>query len=108
MKITKDLVFFITGGASGLGEATARYIHSLGATVAVVDMNEERLELLRKDLKERILCMRCDVTNEEEVRKAIEETVKTFGSLHAALACAGVAPASMTLTSKGALDTKLF
>jgi NADP-dependent 3-hydroxy acid dehydrogenase YdfG len=46
MKITPDFVFFITGGASGLGEATAREIHALGAKVAIVDMNEERLQLL--------------------------------------------------------------
>ncbi len=46
MKIIKDLVFFITGGASGLGEATVREIHALGANVAIADFNEERLELL--------------------------------------------------------------
>lgn len=57
MKITSDLVFFITGGASGLGEATARLMHSLGCKVAVADMNEERLNLLAKDLKTNILCV---------------------------------------------------
>lgn len=43
MKITKDFVFFITGGASGLGEAAVREIHALGGRVAIADMNEERL-----------------------------------------------------------------
>ena len=46
MKITGDLVFFITGGASGLGEATVRDIHAMGAKVAVADFNDERLALL--------------------------------------------------------------
>jgi NAD(P)-dependent dehydrogenase (short-subunit alcohol dehydrogenase family) len=43
MRITKDLVFFVTGGASGLGEAAVREVHSHGARVAIADMNEERL-----------------------------------------------------------------
>ena len=108
MKITKDLVFFITGGASGLGEATVREIHALGARVAIADMNEERLALLRTELKERILTFKCDVTKEEDVKAAIEQTVKTYGVLHVALACAGIAPVSLTLSSKGSLDIPLF
>jgi NAD(P)-dependent dehydrogenase (short-subunit alcohol dehydrogenase family) len=39
MRITKDTVFFITGGASGLGEAAVREIHAHGARVAIADMN---------------------------------------------------------------------
>ena len=108
MKITKDLVFFITGGASGLGEATVREIHALGARVAIADMNEERLALLRTELKERILTFKCDVTKEEDVKAAIEQTVQTYGVLHVALACAGIAPVSLTLSSKGSLDIPLF
>ena len=108
MKITKDLVFFITGGASGLGEATVREIHALGARVAIADMNEERLALLRTELKDRILTFKCDVTKEEDVKAAIEQTVQTFGVLHVALACAGIAPVSLTLSSKGSLDIPLF
>ena len=43
MKITPDMVFFITGGASGLGESTVRRIHSQGAKVAIADWNVENL-----------------------------------------------------------------
>jgi 3-hydroxyacyl-CoA dehydrogenase/3-hydroxy-2-methylbutyryl-CoA dehydrogenase len=46
MRITGDLVFFITGGASGLGEATVRRIHAAGAMVAIADMNKERMEMI--------------------------------------------------------------
>ena len=46
MKLTSDLIIFITGGASGLGEATVRLLHSYGCKVGVADMNEERLTLL--------------------------------------------------------------
>lgn len=108
MKITKDLVFFITGGASGLGEATVREIHAAGASVAIADMNEERLALLKSELKERVLTIKCNVTKEEEVKKAIEATVEAFGTVHAALACAGIAPVSLTLSSKGSLDMDKF
>ena len=108
MKITSDLVFFITGGASGLGEQTARDIHAQGAKVAIADFNEERLAMLKSELKERILTIKCDVTKEEDVQRAVEETVKAFGTIHAALACAGVATITPTLTSKGPLDTSVF
>ena len=108
MKLTKDLVVFITGGASGLGEETAREIHAAGCKVAIADMNEERLELMQKELKDRVLCIKCDVSSEEDVKRAIDETVKVFGTVHVAIACAGVLLASSTLTSKGSLDIKLF
>ncbi len=75
MKITKDMVFFVTGGASGLGEAAVREIHAAGARVAIADMNEERLNMIKKDLKERVLVIKCDVSKEEEVKSAIEKTV---------------------------------
>jgi NAD(P)-dependent dehydrogenase (short-subunit alcohol dehydrogenase family) len=109
MKITKDLVFFITGGASGLGEATVREIHALGAKVAIADMNDERLALLKNELKERIVTVKCDVTKEEDVKRAIDATVEAFGTVHVALACAGIAPVSLTLSAKGAsLDMNVF
>ena len=52
--------------------------------------------------------MKCDVTQESQVESAIKATVEKFGSLHVALACAGVAWPSMMLTSKSSLDTKRF
>ena len=98
MRITQDFVFFITGGASGLGEATVRLLHSKGCKVAIADFNEERLNLLKTELKERLLTIKCDVTKEDDVKHAIDLTVKEFGTIHAALACAGVATVTPTLT----------
>ena len=108
MKITEGLVAFVTGGASGLGEAAVRRLHSQGATVVIADMNTERLDILKNELKTRVLTLLCDVSKESDVKDAIDKTVATFGALHVALACAGVAWPSMTLTSKGSLDLKLF
>jgi 3-hydroxyacyl-CoA dehydrogenase / 3-hydroxy-2-methylbutyryl-CoA dehydrogenase len=108
MKVTKDMVFFITGGASGLGEAAVREIHAHGAKVAIADMNEERLNMLKNELKERVIVMKCDVTKEEDVKAAIDKTVQAFGTIHSVLACAGIASVSPTLSSKGSLDMNLF
>ncbi|TNV76104.1 hypothetical protein FGO68_gene9599 [Halteria grandinella] len=108
MRITKDTVFFITGGASGLGEATVRELHAAGARVAIADMNVERMDLIKAELKERVVAFKCDVTKEEEVKAAVEGTVKEYGTIHAALACAGIATVSPTLSSKGSIDLNLF
>ena len=43
MKVTKDMVFFITGGARGLGEATVRRLHAAGARIAIADINPDDL-----------------------------------------------------------------
>eukprot|EP00351_Strombidinopsis_sp_SopsisLIS2011_P002277 CAMPEP_0116874254 /NCGR_PEP_ID=MMETSP0463-20121206/5692_1 /TAXON_ID=181622 /ORGANISM="Strombidinopsis sp, Strain SopsisLIS2011" /LENGTH=75 /DNA_ID=CAMNT_0004517667 /DNA_START=19 /DNA_END=246 /DNA_ORIENTATION=- len=75
MKITKDTVVFVTGGASGLGEETVRRLHSQGAKVAIADMNIERMDIIQKDLKDRVLTFKCDVTKEDDVKLAIEKTV---------------------------------
>lgn len=64
MKITSDLVVFITGGAGGLGEATVRMLYSKGAKrICVADFNSEKLEALKRDLPE-ILTIKCDVSIE--------------------------------------------
>jgi NAD(P)-dependent dehydrogenase (short-subunit alcohol dehydrogenase family) len=101
MKLTKDLVIFITGGASGLGEATVREVHAAGCKVGVADLNQEALDNLKNELGGRIFTTKCDVSKEEDVKRAIDETVKAFGTIHVALACAGVAAFTPTLTVTG-------
>ena len=91
-----------------MGEATVREIHAKGARVAIADMNQERLDLIKNELKERVVVFKCDVTKEEDVKKAIDGTVEAFGTIHAVLACAGIATVSPTLSSKGGLDMNLF
>ena len=61
MKISSDLVVFVTGGASGLGEATVRMLYEKGCRkVCVADFNTEKLEALSNDLLG-ILTVKCDV-----------------------------------------------
>lgn len=103
-----NLVVFVTGGASGLGEATVRYLHKNGCKVSVADMDQERMNLLLKELGgDRLITFRCNVTIEEDIKQAIEGTVQQFGTIHVALACAGVAWPSMTLTSSSSLDMNI-
>ena len=109
MRIDKGTVVFVTGGASGLGCATVRRLHGLGACVAIADMNEDAMKALCEELGgDNIIYMKCDVTSEDMVQECIKVTVEKWGRLDAAITCAGVANPVMTLTSKGALNMKTF
>ena len=67
-------------------------------------MNEDRMNLLKNELKERIITFKCDVSNEEDVKKAMYGTVDAWGSIHVALAVAGVLMPVLTHSSKGLMD----
>jgi NAD(P)-dependent dehydrogenase (short-subunit alcohol dehydrogenase family) len=89
-------VALITGAASGIGLAITRRFVQEGATVAMLDYNLEKLErskdeLLKMDKKARILDVRCDITKEDDVISAVQETAKQFGQLDVAVNNAGVA-----------------
>ena len=94
MRIDKSTVVFVTGGASGLGCAAVRRLHSLGACVAIADMNEGEL------CGTNIIYMKCDVTSEDAVHACILATVEKWGRLDVALNCAGVANAVNTISMK--------
>ena len=69
----------VAGGASGLGEATARELAARGARVAIADLNEERGPALAEELGG--LFTPADVTDEERVSAAVEDAVEAFGGL---------------------------
>ena len=108
MKIGEGTVVFVTGGASGLGEAAVLDLHAKGASVAVADMNIAAMQALHAKLQERIFCISCDVTKETDVKRAIEQTVTKFGKIDVALASAGVIKRAPILSSQGPLNTKIF
>jgi len=72
----------VTGGASGLGEATARALIAEGANVAIWDLNEELGTAVAQSLGEKACFMKVDVTDEKAVEAAIEAVVAKFGALH--------------------------
>lgn len=91
----------VTGGASGLGEATARLFHEQGANVVILDLNTERGEALAAELGERVRFIRTDVSQEADVQAAIDLAISIFGGLHIAVSCAGIAEARKTLGKVG-------
>ncbi|MCA9616989.1 MAG: SDR family NAD(P)-dependent oxidoreductase, partial [Myxococcales bacterium] len=93
MKIEGAAVL-VTGGASGLGEATVRALVGAGAKAVIVDMNAERGDALVKELgADKAIFVKTDVSKEDEVKAAVEAAGK-LGTLRIAVNCAGVGWAS--------------
>ncbi|MEO6285271.1 MAG: 3-hydroxyacyl-CoA dehydrogenase [Dyadobacter sp.] len=83
----------ITGGASGLGEATARLFLGQGANVVVLDLNEVAGEKLELEFSDRLKFFKADVSIEADVQNAIDEAIRSFQSIQIVINCAGIAPA---------------
>jgi NAD(P)-dependent dehydrogenase (short-subunit alcohol dehydrogenase family) len=95
----KGIGALVAGGASGLGEATARELFARGARVAIVDLNEERGPRLAEELGG--LFTAADVTDEERVSAAVEEAMDAFDGLRLAVSCAGIGWAERTVGREG-------
>lgn len=109
MRIGEGTVIFVTGGASGLGKRAVIELHAKGASVAIADVDVAALQALHAQLQERVLCIPCDVTQEAQVKRAVEQTVETFGRLDVALASAGIIRRAPTLSSQNrSFDTDVF
>ena len=93
----ENKVAIVTGGASGLGEATARLYSELGAKVAVLDMNEERGNEIAEELGSNVIYRNVNVSNEESVAAAIKDTVSEFGAIHICNNFAGISSACKTV-----------
>lgn len=91
----------VTGGASGLGAATARELIACGARVAILDLGRSPGEELAKELGPGALFCPTDVTREEEVEAAVTRATQSFGGLHIGVNCAGIGWAQRTITREG-------
>ena len=80
----------VAGGASGLGEATARRLHADGARVVIADLNAERGAALASELGERATFARTDVTDGDSVTAAVEVAAAVPGGLRISVCCAGI------------------
>ena len=96
MQLTNSTAI-VTGGASGLGEATTRLLASNGANVVILDLNDERGNALAEELGANVRFHRTNVTDEADVQSAINLAIETFGGLHINVNCAGVAEARKTV-----------
>lgn len=93
--------FFVTGGGSGLGEATARSLAQAGASVLIADLNDERGATVAGEIGAPSRFERVDVTDEASVAAAVSAAVDAFGRLDGAVSCAGIAIAQKLLGREG-------
>jgi NAD(P)-dependent dehydrogenase (short-subunit alcohol dehydrogenase family) len=95
----KGKVFIVTGGASGLGEGTARMLAREGATVVVADVQADKGEALAREIGGAFV--RCDVTQEADGQAAVAKAV-SLGKLMGLVNCAGIAIGVKTVGKDGA------
>ena len=101
----QDNVFFVTGGASGLGEATVRMLAECGARVVVADVNESSGERLASELGGSVRFARVDVTDEGSIQRGLA-VASDLGTLRGVVNAAGIVLAEKVLGKNGphALD----
>ena len=96
-------VFIVTGGASGLGEGTARMFAANGGKVVVADLQVDRGQQVAQEIGG--LFVRCDVTQEADGRAAVEAATAA-GKLMGLVNCAGIATAGKTVGRDGATRSR--
>jgi NAD(P)-dependent dehydrogenase (short-subunit alcohol dehydrogenase family) len=97
----KDSVFIVTGGASGLGGATARMLVAAGGKVVIADLKETEGNALAAELGASARFGRTDVTDEASGKAAIAAAVQSFGTIHGLVNCAGVVHGERILGKDG-------
>jgi len=100
MKV-EDSTFLVSGGSSGLGAACVRRLAAGGAKVMIADVNRTAGENLAKELGDRVRFVATDVTDESSVQNAVTTCGSTFGGVHGAILCAGIAVAEKVLGKSG-------
>jgi NAD(P)-dependent dehydrogenase (short-subunit alcohol dehydrogenase family) len=98
-------VFIVTGGASGLGEGTARMLAAKGARVVIADMQADKGQAVAQEIAGAFV--RCDVSQEADGQAAVNQAV-SMGKLMGLVNCAGIAPAEKTVGKNGAHGLALF
>jgi NAD(P)-dependent dehydrogenase (short-subunit alcohol dehydrogenase family) len=98
VKIDSSIAAIVTGGASGLGEATARKLASLGAKVAIFDLQRERGERVAGEIGG-VFC-ETDVTSDDSVDAALAKARAAHGVARVAICCAGIGVAQRTVSKK--------
>jgi NAD(P)-dependent dehydrogenase (short-subunit alcohol dehydrogenase family) len=101
-------VAIVTGGASGLGEGTARRLLADGAKVAIFDRDAGKGEALTAQFSGKAKFFNVDVSDEASVTAAVEGTKAAFGAIHILVNCAGVGIAGRTFGKKGPLPLADF
>lgn len=107
--IIANKVAVVTGGASGLGEATVRNFIKQGGRALVIDLNDERgMKLVDELGDDKVIYKKTDVTSEEQVKKALELAIHKWGQIDVCVNCAGIAPGQKTVGKHGAHALDVF
>ena len=96
---TKGVAALVTGAASGMGEATARYLADAGAKVAFLDIDKDKIADSAKECSG--VAVECDVTSEESMETAVATARKHHGVARILINCAGIAPAARIVSREG-------
>lgn len=96
-----NAVVIVSGGGSGLGEATVREFVVAGARVVIADRVIDKGEALASELGARVAFRATDVTCEDDVRAVVATALERFGSLQGLVNCAGVGPARKIIDRDG-------
>ncbi|MEH7355899.1 3-hydroxyacyl-CoA dehydrogenase [Neobacillus drentensis] len=104
----QDCRAIVTGGASGLGEATVRNIVQNGGKSVIFDQSEENGVRLQNELGEAVLFLKADVTKEEDIQEAVNKAAEYMGGVNTVVNCAGIGIAEKVLGRNGAHNLALF
>jgi 3-hydroxyacyl-CoA dehydrogenase / 3-hydroxy-2-methylbutyryl-CoA dehydrogenase len=105
---SKDVVAVVTGGASGLGEASVRELVKKGARVVIVDIDTDKGETLAAAIGANAVFVKTDITSEADVRQAIQKAIDAFGKINVVINCAGIVNPGKLIGRKGPLPLESF
>jgi NAD(P)-dependent dehydrogenase (short-subunit alcohol dehydrogenase family) len=106
MEINEKISAIVTGGASGLGEATARMLSSVGANVAIFDLDENKGLAVSEKINSDFY--KVDVTDTVSVNQAVSSFLKQNEGIQIVVNCAGIGPAAKTVSRGEPHSSELF
>jgi len=101
-------VALVTGGASGLGEATVKMLYENGARVAILDVDKAMGTKLKSELGNQAIFIKTDITDELSVQSALDIVMKEFSKIQVVVNCAGVAGAQKVFGKNGPMSLNEF
>lgn len=101
-------IAIVSGGASGLGAACVRLLAEKGARVAILDLNGSLADALVSEYKERVIFIKTDVSDDLNVKSAVQQTKEIFGAVHFAISCAGIGFPEKVLDKDGPMPMDKF
>ena len=108
MRAISEIKAVVTGGASGLGFATAKAIIDGGGKVMLFDINQTQGDIAQDQLGKNATFIKVDITQEVEVDEAFAQSVKEMGEVNLTVNCAGIAPSKRVLGRDGVMSTEEF